>query len=285
LLVAPTIVLVAFIALFRISHLTGSLAHVTAAVCAALAVIWLMEALLLTRMLLTTVRATTEGIETRTPWDGRQLLRWKLIDQVERQAGVLRLHTSDGLRATFIELGLTNSRQLLRQILLRVSPAVLSASLQQDLAMLGGPTDPNAELLVPVAPQWIFLASVCAMGGIGLAVWGRLADLMPLLIVGIAIAVLSAGVLLLFRQTLTITETDMALARGFGKRQIIPWSDIGVVDKVPLDMALALRLGDRRMIFLGPFFFAPSQAELFRSTMGVHVFERGVPIYQAWRIW
>src|SRR5579883_564316 len=157
LLVGPTVVLLALIALFRISHFTGEMAHVAAAACAALSALWIAESLLVARLVLTTVHVTTDGIETRTPWDGRKLLRWRLIDQVERRRGILRLHSSDGQHVTFVELGLTNSRQLLRHVLLRVSPTVLSAPLQQELAMLGGPSDPNAEWLVPVAPQWLFL--------------------------------------------------------------------------------------------------------------------------------
>jgi hypothetical protein len=77
----------------------------------------------------------------------------------------------------------------------------------------------------------------------------------------------------------------MTLKRGLGKPTTLAWADVGVVDNVPLGIALALRSGDRRLIFLGPFFFAPLRAEIFRSTLAVHVLDRGVPIYEAWRIW
>lgn len=285
LLVGPMLLLLAALALAGISGVGSLFARVVLAVGGGLAALWLVAALGLARILLTTVRASSEGIEARTPWDSRRLLRWALIDRVERRFGILRLHSSDGQQLIFIEIGLTQSRQLLRQILLRVSPAVLSSALKEALALLGGPADPNAEYTVAVAPIWIAGASATLAGGIALAVWGHFAGGMPLFITGIGLAALSAGMLVLFRQTVAITETGMALARGFGKPTTLAWDDVGVMDKVPLDFALALRSGERRLIILGPFFFAPLRAEIFRSTISVHVLDRGVPVYEAWRIW
>jgi hypothetical protein len=281
-LVGPSLVLLAVLALARI---TGVMVPWLVAVCAGLGALWLVGCLALASWLLLTVRASSEGLEARTPWDGRRLLRWQLIENVERRNGLLRLRSSDGKRLMFLEIGLTHSRQLLRQILLRVSPTVLSAPLQQDLAMLGGPADPNAEYVISVAPVWLLGAGGVGALGVALALWGHFGGGMPLLIVGVVLAALGAGVLLLLRQTITITETHLTLARGFGKPRTLEWDEIGVVDTMPLDLALGLRSGDHRTIFLGPFFFAPLRAELVRSTIRARVLDRGTPIFQAWRIW
>lgn len=281
-LVGPILVLLAILATAR---MLGVMVPWLAAVCAGMGALWLVVSLALTGWLFLTVRVSSEGLEARTPWDGRRLLRWQLIESVERSNGLLRLRSSDGQRLRFLEIGLTHSRQLLRQILLRVSPTVLSAPLQQDLAMLGGPADPNAEYVINVAPVWLLGTGGVGTLGVALALWGNLGGGMVPLIIGVVLAALGAVVLLLLRQTVTITETHMTLTRGFGKPRILEWSEIGVVDTMPLDLALGLRSGDHRTILLGPFFFTPLRAELVRSTIRAHVLDRGAPIFQAWRIW
>jgi hypothetical protein len=281
-LVGPSFVLLAVLAATRIM---AARVPWLAAVCAGLGVLWLVSCLMLASWLLLTVRVSSEGLEARTPWDGRHLLRWQLIENVERRYGLLRLRSSDGQKVMFLEIGLTHSRQLLRQILLRVSPTVLSAPLQQNLAMLGGPADPNAEYVIPVAPVWLLGTGGVGALGVALALWGYAGGGTAPLLAGVVLATLGAGALLLLRQTITITETQLTLARGFGKPRILEWAEIGVVDTMPLDLALGLRSGDHRTVFLGPFFFTPLRAELVRSTIRAHVLDRGAPIFQTWRIW
>ena len=285
-LVAPALVLLGLLAAATmLRHHDAMLAEILLGMAGGLVVMWMALLIGLARALLTTVRTTGEGIEVQLPWDERRLLRWKYVDLVERQMGFLRLQSSEGTRLLLLESSLTNGPRLLRQILLRVSPNVLSMPLQQELTMMGGgPTDPDATQLLTVSPLWFALASGIALVGVVLSLWGEFGHLLALLIAGIVVLALCGGVLFFFRQTITITEHNMLLERGFGRPQSLEWSQVAVIEMMPLQMLMAFRADNQRMVFLGPFFMAGLRADLWRSTVDVYLTSQGIPVFERWRV-
>ncbi len=286
LLVGPALALLGMLAAAAIlRHMSPAVAMILLGVTGALVVMWVILVIGLARVLLTTVRASSEGIEAQAPWDERRLLRWKYVDLVERRMGFLRLQTSEGTSLVLLESGLTDGQRLLRQILLRVSPTILSNALVQELAMMGGaPADPDAEQLLTIAPVWFAATSGVALVGIALSLWGEFAHILGLLIAGIVILAICVVALVIFRQTITITERSVTLAHGFGHPVTVAWEAIAVIETMPLEMMLAFRADNRRLVFLGPFFMAPLRADLWRSTVEVFVTARGIPVYERWRV-
>lgn len=285
-LVGPALALLGMLAAAAILRgMSPAVATILIALAGALVVMWIVLVIGLARVLLTTVRASSEGIEAQAPWDERRLLRWKYVDLVERRLGFLRLQTSDGTSLVLLENGLTDGQRLLRQILLRVSPTVLSNALVQELAMMGGaPVDPDAEQLLTISPVWFAVTSGVALAGIALSLWGEFVHILGLLIAGIVILGFCVVALVIFRQTITITERSMTLAHGFGRPQTVAWTDIAVIETMPLEMALTFGTNKGRLLFLGPFFMAPLRADLWRSTVEVFVTSRGIPVYERWRV-
>lgn len=286
-LVAPALVLLAMTAVILIADATGVARLILLGTGSGLALAWLVCATLFGRVLLVTVRTTTEGIEANYPGGGSQLLRWQIIDHVDRQLGFVRMHSSDGHTLMFIEGGLTNGQRLLRQTLLRASPTVLSPTLQQELALLGGglfkttyqPPTPRLGL----SPVWLGLAGIAGVTGLALAAWGSLMHAGLLLAIGVGVGLVGVFCLLILRQAITITDTGFTVDRGFGAPVTLTWSEIKLIEYVPLEMMQALR-GERRVIFIGSFFMTPSRRDLLRTSFQKHLESQGVPVLQRWFI-
>jgi hypothetical protein len=249
-------------------------------------VLWLVALVFMGRSLFITVQASIEGIEVRTVRGERILLRWKLIEDVSRRAGLLHLRSSDGQRVTILESGLTNGPQLLRQILLRVSPVVLNDALQDELKVLGGTLmDPVATQMLPIAPHWLAVGGVLALGGLGLAAWGGIAGLLFLVILGAVLALVGAVILFLGRQRLQINSQEITLCPPIGQPRTLLWSEISLIETLPLSLMMRLRgAGDLRLTFLGAFFLTPLHAEYLRGEIDAHLSQRGVMTYHRWRL-
>lgn len=286
-LVAPALVLLAVAATILIANAMGLARLILLGTGSGLALAWLVCATLFGRVLLVTIRTTNEGIEASYPGGGQRLLRWQIIDHVDRQLGFVRMHSSDGHTLLFIESSLTNGQRLLRQTLLRASPTVLSATLQQELALLGGGLfrttyQPPTPRLV-MSPMWLGLAGVTGMAGLILATWGSLMHAGPLLASGVAVGLIGVACLLILRQAITITDTGFTVDRGFGAPATLTWSEIKLIEYVPLEMMQALR-GEKRVIFIGAFFMTPSRRDLLRAAFQKHLASQGVPVLQRWFI-
>jgi hypothetical protein len=261
------------------------LAEILLGVSGAVAIIWIALLFGLARVLLTTVRASGEGIEARTPWDERKLLRWKYVELVERKFGFLRLQTSDGGSLLLLESSLTNGQRLLRQILLRVSPSVLSLPLQQELTLLGGgPMNPDVTQSLTLSPWWFFLPGGIALAAVGLVLSGVFTHLLVLLIIGLLLYLPCMVLLYFLRQTIALTDEGVTVTRGLGQPQTVAWAEIAVIEQMPLEMVMAFRTNTRRIVFFGPFFMSPLRAGLWQGTIEDRLISQGILVYERWRV-
>ena len=283
---APVLVALPLIFLTRAMLIPATATQIVLGVGGGILLVWLAAMVLASRVLFITVQASIEGIEARTLRDERILLRWKLIDDVSRQFGLLRLRSSDGRQVTLIESGLTNGQQLLRQILLRVSPTVLSPALQEELKVLGGDImDPAATQRLPISRVWLAGAGVAALGGIGLIVGGVLLGALGLIILGGLLLSGGAAALVVMRQQILINSQEITLISPLGRPRTLLWSEIALIETLPLDLVMGLRgNGGQRLLFLGPFFLSPLRAEYLRSLVDAHLTEQGVMTYRRWRL-
>jgi hypothetical protein len=244
---------------------------------------WLVGVLITSRVFLMTVYSTSDELIIVTPWGERRSIRWQVIDRVEWRTGFLLVRSSDGKQMAIFERGLNNGEQLLRNVLLRVSPMVLSQPLQYELDLLSGKgLDERSGRLVPeitIAFQWFLLSSVIALGGTGLATWGTLIRQTPLLIVGALLGFLGVLLLLLLRQTIVLTETGITIRNTGHSPQTFLWNEITLVEMTLLGMRMAIT-GNRRVTFLGPFFMSPLRRTLLHNALSDRVLSRGVPEFR-----
>ncbi len=285
LLVTPAVVALGLTLAVLVAHAAPTVKQTLLGIGGGVLLLWLTAMVLARRVLFSTVQASLDGIEVHTVRGERILLRWRLIEDVSRHFGLLRLRSSDGKDVTLLEGGLTNGQQLLRQILLRVSPTVLAPSLQEELKVLGGTLlDPVATHTLPIGPLWLAVGSALALGGLGLGAWGVLASVLVLVSLGSALVVLGALVLVACRQRLLINSQEITVIAPFGQSRTLLWSEITLIETLPLGLMLRLRGGDRSMTFLGPFFLAPLRAEHLRAEFEAQLDQRGVMTYRRWRL-
>jgi hypothetical protein len=287
-ILAPALVVLAIYAVILISAAQGVTQQILIGFGFGLSLAWVLTVLAGARILLLTARATSEGIQTAYPWGGQRALKWVLIDHVDRQLGFVRMHSSDGQQILLLLNGLDNGERLMRLALLRVSPTILSAPLQQELALLGGGvyrtryTPPTPR--VGLSPLWQALAGLMGLSGAGIAAWGSLMHLGALLITGVALGLVGVACLFVLRQTLTLTETDITLERGFGQPITLTWAEIKLIEYSPLQMMMALR-GERRIVFIGAFFMAPNRRAHLQRAFDQHLVPHNVPVLQRWFIY
>ncbi len=286
-LVIPALIFLALIIADLIAGFTGLAKNVALGAGIGMALAWLACVLSFSRMLLVTIAVAGDSLIASFPWGGNRELRWILIDHADRQMGVLRLRSSDGVSLLILPTGLTDGEQLLRQIILRVSPSVLSAPLQRELAILGGnrlvpaPHTPYPQL--NIAPVWFMLAGAIAVGGAALAAWGSSLPDPRVLATGAIVGLAGVVLLLMLRQTIIITDTGLTVMRTLRGPSSISWSDVKLIEQLPLEIMLALR-SDQRIVFLGPFFMSAMRRGLLRNALHTYLIDKGVPIYQRWRL-
>jgi hypothetical protein len=283
---APTVVALGGILTVLMLHPPHATAQLVLGIGGGVLLVWLAAMTLAGRVLFSRVQASIDGIEVHTVRGERILLRWRLIEDVSRRFGLLRLRSSDGKDVTLLEIGLTNGQQLLRQILLRVSPTVLNPTLQEELKVLGGTLmDPVATQTLAIAPVWPVLGTMLALGGIGLGVWGLLSLNISLIVLGAVLVVIAVVMLVLSRQRLLVNSQEITLLAPFGQPSTLLWSEISLIETLPLGLRMRLRGGgDLSMTFIGPFFLAPLRAEYLRTEFEAQLEQRGVMTYHRWRL-
>ncbi|MBA3826316.1 MAG: hypothetical protein H0X24_20755 [Ktedonobacterales bacterium] len=286
LLVAPTLVALGLIFVVLVLHASPATEQELLAIGGGALLIWLIVVVLAGRILFSTVQASLDGIEVHTVRGERILLRWKLIEDISRRFGLLRLRSSDGKDVILLESGLTNGQQLLRQILLRVSPTVLNPTLQEELKVLGGTLlDPVATHTLAIAPVWPGVGGLFVLGGVGLLAWGAVAAGPSMLILGSVLVVLGAAAVALSRQRLLVNSQEITLLAPLGQPHTLLWAEITLIETLPLGLMMRLRgAGDLSMTFLGPFFLPPLRAEHLRAEFDAQLDQRGVMTYRRWRL-
>jgi|GEM_PF-2758866 len=285
-LITPIIILLALLAIRFISGVNAESASILLGIGSGMSIGILLCITVFARILFLTVRVTSNELIAEYPWGEQRVLTWKLIDRVDWQMGLLRIRSSDGKKLLILEGGLAHGEQLLRQIILRVSPNVLSRPLYYELTLLGGNVaenmtsgPPNPQLTI--APRWFVLAGLLAFGGSGLALGGSINHITLLLAVGALLGFVGVLLLLWFRQTITLTVSGITIKRGFGGPQTLSWTQIKLVEMAPLYMMMALR-GESRLVFLGPFFLTATRRNLLLNTMESNLRERGISVFQRW---
>jgi len=286
-LLVPALFFLALICGIMIAGLRGQTEAVLLGVSSGMAIGWVVCVYLFSRIILMTVTANAEGLTTQYPWGGSQTVRWTLIDRADRQLGLLRIHSSEGKNLLILETGLAQGERLLRQLILSVSPTVLSLPLQRELSILGGDLFAiQSQATFPeltVAPYWLVAAGGLALAGCGLAAWGFASQAAWLLIVGALIGIIGALTLLLFRQRIILTEVGITITRGLGGPRTMTWFEMVLIEQLPLELAMGLR-GAHRIVFLGPFFMSSMRRDLLRNALRTHLIDRGIPIYISWWI-
>jgi len=283
---APTVVALGGILAVLVQHPPHATAQRILGIGGGVLVVWLAVVALAGRILFSTVQASIDGVEVRTVRGDRILLRWRLIEDVSRRFGLLRLRSSDGKDVTLLEIGLTNGQQLLRQILLRVSPTVLNPTLQEELKVLGGTLmDPVATHTLAIAPLWSVVGGLLALGGISLGAWGLPSLTISLIILGAVLVGIGIVVLVLCRQRLLVNSQEITLITSSGRPHTLLWSEITLIETLPLGLMMRLRGGGGlSMTFIGPFFLAPLRAEYLRAEFDAQLDQRGVMTYHRWRL-
>jgi hypothetical protein len=289
-LVIPALIFLALIVgvlVARLAGQTGQMATVMLGIGIGMALGWIACVLLFARMLLVTIAVAGDSLIASFPWGGKREIRWILIDRADRQLGVLRLRSSDGIGLLILPTGLTDGEQLLRQIILRVSPSVLSAPLQRELAILGGnrfvpaPHTPYPQL--GIAPLWFVLAGGIAVGGAALTALGSFRNVPLVLAIGAVVGLVGVVLLLVLRQTIILTDTGLTITRTLRGPRSVAWTEIKLIEQLPLEIMLALR-SEQRIVFLGPFFMTAMRRGLLRNALHTYLIDRGVPVYQRWRL-
>ena len=288
-LVIPALVFLALIVIILSVGAAGPTATILLGIGAGMALGWITCVFLFARVLLMTIHVSGEGLIASYPWGGKQAIRWQIVDRADRQMGILRLRSSDGISLLILESGLTEGQQLLRQIILRVSSSVLSEPLQRELAILGGnvsaaqaqqPTFPQ----LGISPVWSLAAGALALGGAALATWGSVQQNLGLLAPGAIVGLVGVFLLLILRQTVILTEAGITITRTLGGPKTMGWSEVQLIEQLPLEMVLALR-GEKRVVFLGPFFMTSLRRDLLRNAFHDRLIDQGISVYQRWWIW
>ncbi len=286
----PAVGVLIVLALLLMVPLRGMAELIALGVCGGFVFGWLVGLIALAPMLLITVNTSSDGIEATWPWGKARTLAWRLIDRVDTPLGNLRLHASDGQSLTLLTSALTDSHRLVRMTLLRVSPTVLSLPLQQELALLGGGifatgTPPDMPPIT-MAAIWPALAAMVALAGTTLAVIGSLLHAGVWLAIGVPTGLVGVALVLLWRQTIVLTDQTITVVRGMGRPKTISWSDVELIEQSPLGIALALRSRDRqRIVLLGPFFLTGLRRYQLLDALNKHLLSRDVQVFQRWMVW
>jgi hypothetical protein len=290
LLLVPAALVLVTIIVVQVAALSGTERSIAAGIAGGMTLGWLaMVAISLPRLLMT-IHVTSETIEIVWPWGASQKMIWRLIDRVEMPLGNLSLHSSDGKSLLVITGTLTDGSRLTRLTLLRVSPTILSPTLQQELALLGGGIYASrAPIAIPpitIAPVWPALATVVALAGTALAVAGTLAHDGAWLAIGVPVGLLGVGVVLFLRQTIILSEDGITVVRGLGKPRMMRWQEAMLIERAPLDSVLALRdRRGRRVVMLGPFYLIGLRRDLLRDAFSRHLLSQGVNMLDRWWVW
>lgn len=284
LLVFPAFILLGLMLAGIIAGMHGEVAQTLFITAGGLGLCWALAFVMLQHFTLLRVRTQGDRLVVSFALGGERRMQWSLIDRVERRFGLLRVHASNGVSLSFYAGGLEDGQKLARQVVLRVSPGVLSAPLQRELALMGGATfaaNPDEELSLNIAPQWLIAAGVVALAGTGLATWGSLTHIIWLFILGVVIGLFGAFLLLSLRQRIVLQSGGLTIIRGLGGRRSLKWDEISLIKALPLEMRLALR-GKQRYTCIGPFFMSPLHRDRLRDALQSNVLARGGQLLVNW---
>src|SRR5579875_1169322 len=243
--------------------------------------------------LMKTVRLSTAGVAIGRPGSAWVEMPWEYIERVETRGPFIRIADTQRRSMSFAPRLLVDGLRLRRQLLLRLPPQTLSASLRQEAQSLitgditdmatGGLTDVRARPRRRWATIGIggFLA-LAALAGVVLR-FLPLAASIPL-----AVLLLAPGLALLagafwLRQLVSVGQQGISVRGWFGRKErTMAWEEIELLEVAPGEIVIRFR-GVRKLLCPGPALFRPIERNRMRAFIHAYCLDRGAPL--APRFW
>ena len=238
---------------------------------------------------LQSVRADSDGIAAGRPFGRWSMVRWDMIERVEKRGPRLRITGSSGAAVAFLPALLRDGDRLTRRLLLRLPTHVLADELAQDAQQILTTsiyTMPEGGLsgVLRARPRGRYRLGAAALTLL-LAGSGAGALSLSLGIVGILLAAIcwlgaAAGVAvsLWLSQMVLINDHGVTVILGLmrGQRAAL-WTDIGLVEHSTHEAVLRLH-GQQRVVFVGPGLLPAAHRDLMRAFLHEYCLNRHVPI-------
>jgi hypothetical protein len=235
------------------------------------------------------MRTGAAGIAAGRPWTRWREIPWTFIERVEQSRGRITIHSSDGIRISFVPLLLRDGARLKRQMLLRLPPHVLSPLLAQEAQTilasgmftlsgggLAGTLHARARRRWHVAGGAVVVVLLAA-GAASLRALPPIAGI-PLAVLCVAFAAAVIRLLVWLFQELLVNEKGFTAVSAITHRaRGMTWVEVQLVEHSTAEAVLRLR-GSRRITCIGPALLSPSERDLLRAFLYEYCVYRSVPV-------